>query len=91
MRICIDFDDVIMDYTTGEEIPGAGDWIRKKKQEGHRIIILTSNWLTHRGLLVGWLQSHNIPYDDLQLNKPMYEIYIDDRARRFEGWDKEYI
>lgn len=90
MRIAIDFDDTIMDYDTGEEIEGAGEQIRKWKAKGYWIIIFTCNWVTHMGLLRGWLKAHNIPYDDIQMNKPIYNLFIDDRARQFKGWKEDY-
>ena len=91
MRICVDLDDTIMDYCTGEPILGAIKALQKMKQEGHQVIIFTANWLTHKGIVMGWLKAHKIPYDDLVMSKPIFDILIDDRARQFTGWDKDYV
>jgi len=91
MRICIDLDDTIMDYESGEMIAGADKAIRDLKKKGHKIIVFTANWLTHKGIIKGWLKSHNIPYDDIVMGKPIFDILIDDRARQFKGWDKKYL
>ncbi len=36
---------------------------------------------------IEWLEKNNVPYDELVFGKPYADIYIDDLAHRFEGWD----
>lgn len=88
MRICIDFDGTIMDYFSGDMVPGADVAIQKLKKKGHHITIYTTNVVHHKGLIKGWLNAHNIPYDEIDLSKPPYAVLIDDKAVKFEGWDK---
>jgi len=33
-----------------------------------------------------WLKRHAIEYDSLVMGKPIYDIWVDDRAIRFENW-----
>jgi hypothetical protein len=39
-------------------------------------------------VLLDWLDKHGIPYDEIHFGKPHADVYIDDNALRFEGWDK---
>lgn len=34
-----------------------------------------------------WLENHKIPYDEIYFGKPNADIYIDDNAKTFIGWD----
>ena len=33
-----------------------------------------------------WLERHNVEYDEILFGKPNADVYIDDRAVRFEEW-----
>lgn len=35
-----------------------------------------------------WLARHEIEYDEIYFGKPNAEVYIDDRALRFENWEE---
>ena len=79
--------------------PGAAELIKKLRKEGNYIIIQTArNMATCEANLgkvmknVGkvtleWLDKHNIEYDEIYFGKPNGDLYIDDRALRFENWD----
>jgi hypothetical protein len=98
--ICVDFDGVIADYTHapkgwgifGHPIDGARQALVKFKQEGHVIIIYTCR--NEINLIKEYLRVYKIPYDYINespLNnensshKPIADVYIDDRAVRFNG------
>ena len=34
-----------------------------------------------------WLARHGIEYDEFHFGKPHADVYIDDNALRFDGWD----
>jgi len=70
------------------------------KNEGHYIIIHTArHMLTCEGdvkkvnlifkmFLIEWLEKWKIPYDELIMGKPFADVYIDDKALKFEdNWD----
>jgi capsule biosynthesis phosphatase len=107
MRIVIDLDGVIcsikkegQDYFDVEPLPGAIDYLKNLKKEGHYIIISTARHMlsaeSNLGLVkkkIGkktfdWLEKYDIPYDEIYFGKPYGQIYIDDNAVEFYGWDK---
>ena len=98
--ICVDFDGVIAEFTDdlndfGSLIPGAPEAISELKALGYRIIIYTArpSHQEHKERLASYLQTHGIPFDEINTNshcaweteKPVADLYIDDRALRFEG------
>jgi len=105
MRIVIDLDGTICTLKTSNETyadvqlkPGAKDFIKKLRQEGHYVIVQTArNMATCESNLgkvlknVGkvtleWLEKNEIEYDEIYFGKPNGHIYIDDRAFRFSDW-----
>lgn len=98
--ICVDFDGVIAEFADdiqefGRLIPGAPEAISELKALGYRIIIHTArpSHQDHKERLCGYLHAHGIPFDEINTNshcawesaKPVADLYIDDRALRFEG------
>jgi capsule biosynthesis phosphatase len=81
-------------------LPGAVEKIRALKASGHYLILLTARHMAtcaaNVGLVIArqgktlfdWLEKHGIPYDELHFGKPHADVYVDDNAVRFEGWDK---
>jgi hypothetical protein len=92
--VCIDIDGVIAkegpfdNYLKAEVIPGAKENITALSRKGYYIILYTSRWQEDEFVTKKWLEIHEIPYNKLILGKPLADIYIDDRAIKFEGWDK---
>lgn len=101
--ICIDFDGVIHDYSSGwqgedvfgQMIPNADTGTSVLKQKGWTVIIFTTRKKTDE--LEKWLKEHNITYDYINENpgqpdgtsgKIMADVYLDDRGICFRGrWD----
>jgi capsule biosynthesis phosphatase len=79
-------------------LPGAVEKITKLREEGNYIIIQTArNMATQQSNLgkvfknvgkitLDWLEKYNIEYDEIYFGKPNADIYIDDRAFRFDSW-----
>lgn len=107
MRIVIDLDGTICTLKQKNETyadvlvkPGAIEFIKKLRSEGHIIIIQTArNMATCESNLgkvmknVGkvtleWLENNDVEYDEIYFGKPNANLYIDDRAFRFEDWNK---
>jgi len=38
-----------------------------------------------------WLDRHGFCYDQILMGKPVADVFIDDRAQRFEGWKRNYL
>ena len=101
--ICIDFDGVVHDYSSGwqgedvfgQMIPNADTGTSVLKQKGWTVIIFTTRKKTDE--LEKWLKEHNITYDYINENpgqpdgtsgKIMADVYLDDRGICFRGrWD----
>jgi len=100
--ICVDFDGVIADYGQGWQgpgkfgapLPGAADSLEALRAAGWKVIIHTTR--KESPGLRSYLQRHGIPYDEINQNsdqppgsnpgKPIADVYLDDRAVRFESW-----
>lgn len=101
--ICVDFDGVIARFTDdiedfGKIIPGSADALSALRSYGYKIIIHTARPASkgHLKRLSEYLNKEGIPFDAINQNtdcewesaKPLADLYIDDRALRFNGnWD----
>jgi capsule biosynthesis phosphatase len=86
-------------YTDVSPLPGAVERLRELKAAGHYLIISTArNMATQESNLgrvvknigkitLDWLEEHQVPYDEIYFGKPNADLYIDDRALRFEHWE----
>jgi hypothetical protein len=66
--------------------PTAPEAIRALKNLGLKIVIWTSRVEEERTETMKWLNKHEIPFDDLIMDKPRAFIYVDDLAFRFSSW-----
>jgi capsule biosynthesis phosphatase len=85
-------------YADLKPIPGAIENLKQLKEAGDYIILQTSRHMKTSESNIGvvtrkiakitldWLEKHQVPYDELYFGKPNADIYIDDRAIRFESW-----
>ena len=72
-------------------LPGAREAISKMKKDGHTVVFWTAREWREYKLTKEWLDKYEFEYDQIVMGKPIAHIWIDDRVRRFEGWDKDYI
>jgi len=102
--ICVDFDGVLAECTDdiesfGRLIPGGAEALAELRAHGYRIIVYTARPARkeHIERLSAYLEAAGIPFDEINSNsgcdwpsaKPLADLYIDDRALRFEGdWMK---
>ncbi|MFK7851861.1 MAG: capsular biosynthesis protein [Akkermansiaceae bacterium] len=87
-------------YADVQALPGAAEHLKSLKEAGHYIILNTARHMatckSNVGMviarqgktLIHWLEEHEMVYDELWFGKPHADVYIDDNAYRFEGWDK---
>lgn len=87
-------------YDECEVIPGARHKLRSLKDNGHYIIIYSARHMKTCDSNVGrvmakiakptleWLERNDIVYDEIHFGKPWADVYIDDNAFRFTGWDE---
>jgi len=66
--------------------------MKKLNRQGHKIIIYTSR-LSHevKSVTVDWLQRHNVPYDAIHFDKPLYDYMIDDRGITIEQLQRLFM
>ena len=86
-------------YTDVKPKPGAIKKIKEWKKKGHYIIIETARHMkTCDGdvgkviarigkITLDWLEKYEIPYDEIYFGKPNADVYIDDRALKFDSWE----
>ncbi len=79
-------------------VEGAVSKIQSLKDAGNYIIIYTARRMkTHKAnvakvtadigkITLDWLETHNVPYNEVMFGKPWADIYIDDNAFRFSNW-----
>lgn len=87
-------------YGQVRPLPGAVEKLQALKAAGHYLILNTARHMatcnSNVGLvvarqgktLIDWLAEHGFVYDELWFGKPHADVYIDDNAYRFTGWDK---
>lgn len=87
-------------YAQVQPLPGAVEHLLSLRAAGHYIILNTARHMatcnSNVGLviarqgktLIDWLGENGFVYDELWFGKPHADVYIDDNAYRFEGWDK---
>lgn len=51
---------------------------------GYKIIIHTSRPWTDYEAIEAWANHYHIPFREIQCGKPLYAVYVDDRARHSE-------
>ena len=59
---------------------GAKELLISLKELGYTIIIYTARGWAEFTMTQNWLYSNNLYYDVLLMGKPVYDIWIDDRA-----------
>lgn len=78
---------------------GAVQKINQLKDDGHYIILHSARHMkTCEGdvekvkekvgqITIDWLKKHGIQYDEIHFGKPYAQLYIDDLAHTFTGWE----
>ena len=65
--------------------------LRKLKENGNVIILWTARGWEQYKITKKWLDDHGFNYDQLLMGKPIVDLFIDDRARQFTGWNNVKI
>jgi ribonucleotide monophosphatase NagD (HAD superfamily) len=94
ISIMVDLDGVVsteervFDRPLAKPIPGAREALHELKDAGHTIVIYTARGWAEYNYTKAWLDQHDIPYDAIQMGKPIAQVWIDDRAIRFRDWQQ---
>ena len=95
--IMIDIDGTIcseektFERSLATPLNGAIENVNRLFSEGHTIIFWTARGWEQFKITKKWLDDNGFKYHQLIMGKPIIDIFIDDRARQFEGLDKKYI
>lgn len=54
--------------------------LRQAVEQGYKVVIHTSRAWTDYEAVEYWLRHWGIPFREIQMGKPLYKAYIDDRA-----------
>jgi len=91
MQIIVDLDGTIcseektFSRSLAKVKDGARDALRKLYNDGNTIIIYSArSWMEYE-MTFDWLTNNKIPFHQLVLGKPIGDVWIDDRAIRFEN------
>lgn len=93
MQIIIDLDGTICteektySRALAKPLPGAIESINKLFEQGNIIIIYSARTWMEYEMTVDWLSKNNVKYHQLILGKPIGDVWIDDRALRFDNWE----
>lgn len=60
------------------------DWVNKKYDEGNLIYIFTSRNNLHQRVTKKWLDKHGVKYHYILMDKPYYDIIVDDKSLNLE-------
>lgn len=71
--------------------PLAKESVNKMYDAGHTIIFWTARGWEQYRVTKYWLDTHKFKYHQLFMGKPIASIFIDDRAKKFMGWHKNYL
>lgn len=97
MVILIDIDGTIcpegppLDRPRAKPLPGAIEAVNRLTEEGHIVVLWTGRGWTEYVATKTWLDEHGFKYAQILMGKPIANLIIDDRARQFAGWDKDYV
>lgn len=58
---------------------------------GHVVVLWTARGWDEYKMTERWLSDHGFRYTQLLMGKPIGNLVIDDRAKRFVGWDRDYL
>ncbi len=92
MTIIVDLDGVLcteertFERALARPIEGARESITALRNQGHTVVIYSARSWSEQRLTQDWLERHGFQYDGLILGKPVYDLWIDDRAVRFTDW-----
>jgi hypothetical protein len=93
MQIIIDMDGTICteertySRSLAKPLEKAVESVNKLYDEGHTIVIYSARTWMEYEMTMDWLTKNGIKFHQLVLGKPIGDVWIDDRAITFNGWD----
>lgn len=97
MQLIIDLDGTIcteekmFSRSLAKPIKGAVESVNKLYDDGNIIIIYSARLWIEYEMTHHWLIINGVKFHQLVLGKPQGDFWIDDRALRFENWEKTLV
>jgi uncharacterized HAD superfamily protein len=97
MVIMIDIDGTVceelspFDRPLAQPLKGALKAVNRLVKDGHTVVFWTARGWDQYRATKAWLDDHGFKYAQLLMGKPIANLIIDDRACRFEGWERDYL
>ena len=94
MQIIIDIDGTICteertySRSMAKPLTNAVNSVNNLYDRGHTVILYSARAWVEYEMTIDWLKKNGFKYHQLILGKPIGDIWIDDRAITFNGWDK---
>ena len=94
--ICIDIDGVLTNETKGHNYSqrtvknGIQEILEGLKDRNNRIILYTARRQCDKEVTINWLQENKLIFNEIYFDKPLADIYIDDKMMDFKIWKKYY-
>ena len=85
-RYCVDFDGTIFDGV--RILPGCIEALTELRKTYSIAIFSARPTDAERKQMADILNANGVPHDEILPPKPDAAFYLDDKGRRFEGWDK---
>jgi hypothetical protein len=97
--ICLDFDGVINDYPGwtnegfdvihGQPVKGARQAVEQLRLWNCMVLVHSVRCAYPGGVgaIDAYLRKHHITVDGIAINKPMADMYVDDKGWWFRAWD----
>lgn len=90
MIIAVDFDGVIHQRSgtygkMGEPVEGARDALIRLRKQGHTLIVHTVRG-DSPDHVAQWLDKYKFPVMLVTRQKPVADVYLDDKALHFDNW-----
>lgn len=60
-------------------------------EEGGKIILWTARYSVDREVTIKWLKEHYVPYAELVMDKPFWDVYVCDKSFNVEHWLKDGV
>lgn len=79
-------EEIFHDRPLAEPMEGARAALQKLRADGYVIVIYTARSWGEFRVTKHWLDTHGFEYDGLHMGKPVADLWIDDRALRFDNW-----
>ena len=92
MKLIIDIDGTICDEkrqfsrSLAKPIPYAIQSLKELKKKGYILILYSARTWAEYEMTLSWLETNDVPFDQLILGKPEGDYWIDDRAIKYTNW-----